>query len=681
MAKNLFQPVLAKAALYPFKAIVLLAGILLVYSCDFPGNLPDRADGPSPQALGSGEGNLTVNFSGGGNTRSGGRAVLSDSFTSSLEYKVKGRGPGGAVIEQTATGGSIVLTLNAGDWDIEVNTYGPPGAISGDPLVGTGKADAVTVAPGQNQGVTIEMSVDPAYEATLTQIYIHNEAELRRVGVDFAIDNTMRFYLERDIVLTQPWTPIGDSTTPFEAEFDGQGYRITMSGGFDSAALENDDLGLIGYADGADIKELTIELAMGSAVSPVLLPPLPGGPVATQNIGGLAGTLANNSTAIDVTVKGSFCVKRTGTNGFLVLGGIAGLVTGGSTIESCTVSDMVLSGDSDGPATTTGGVAGATNYAGSILSSYAGSILKSSFSGTVNSGGLAGGIVGLNFDGLIGESHAMGTIKGGLQAGGIAGGMQTSGGGTSSIAESSFTGTVSAENPGGAAYAGGVLGQSYAGSIERSYAAANVKAQGPDAYAGGIAGYCNAQVSDCYAYANVLSNGSGGSGAESFAGGIGGHTPKLEQCYAAGTVKAQGSGGTAVYAGGISGQVENMGGLKNCMVLLDALDGGSSADVHTLFGDASLGYTSNSGNKVWDAIAITRGGTTYNSGGYPTTPDYDIASFDLAASFNIQGTYAAANWDFAPGTGDWKFITGAGYDFPVLDWQTAPPDLNLVLPH
>jgi hypothetical protein len=69
------------------------------------------------------------------------------------------------------------------------------------------------------------MKVDPAYEGLLTDIYIHNEAELRRVGRDFAIDGTIRFYLERDIVLTQPWTPIGDSAIPATHSRDREAKR------------------------------------------------------------------------------------------------------------------------------------------------------------------------------------------------------------------------------------------------------------------------------------------------------------------------------------------------------------------------------------------------------------------------------------------------------------------------
>jgi hypothetical protein len=74
------------------------------------------------------------------------------------------------------------------------------------------------------------MTVDPAYEALLTEIYIHNEAELRRIGAavnGLAIGNPARtFYLENNINLTQPWDPIGDDTTPFMANFDGDTSKL-----------------------------------------------------------------------------------------------------------------------------------------------------------------------------------------------------------------------------------------------------------------------------------------------------------------------------------------------------------------------------------------------------------------------------------------------------------------------
>jgi hypothetical protein len=46
--------------------------------------------------------------------------------------------------------------------------------------------DEESYVPGQYQSVTIPVYVDSTYEASLTDIYIHNEAELRPIGADFA---------------------------------------------------------------------------------------------------------------------------------------------------------------------------------------------------------------------------------------------------------------------------------------------------------------------------------------------------------------------------------------------------------------------------------------------------------------------------------------------------------------
>jgi hypothetical protein len=47
------------------------------------------------------------------------------------------------------------------------------------------------------------------------------------------------------------------------------------------------------------------------------------------------------------------------------------------------------------------------------------------------------------------------------------------------------------------------------------------------------------------------------------------------------------------------------------------------------------------------------------------------ARADFEGSGN-QGKYTALNWNFTPGTGEWKWLPG--YDYPVLQWQTTPPD-------
>jgi hypothetical protein len=448
------------------------------------------------------------------------------------------------------------------------------------------------------------MDMDPGYEADLTDIYIHNEAELRRIGTDFAIDGSKTFHLENDITLTQPWTPIGGGGDHFKALFDGHGHTVTVAA-FSAGALASEYMGFFGYTEGGEIKNLNVKYELG-------------------------GTVNNTSTDY-----------------YVYAGGIAGYA------EGTRISNARVSGSF-------------------TVSSAANSIFY------------IGGITGAYFNGIIENCHVTSVELGGdatadIIAGGIAGELQTNISNTPVIKSGSFTGRVVVQSSTGSAYGGGIAGQSYSGIITACYAAGtiDVSSSSADAYSGGIVGtFGYFPVTDCYAYANVRSSGS----AKSSAGGIAGYAPEIAKCYATGTVKAEGSG-AVVYAGGISGQVTNTGGLTNSVVILNALDGGSSADVHTLFGGVEIGFAANSGNSIWDAIAITRGGLTYTNNnsfsGLSLDSDKDIALFGSAENYTdpIFASDSYPGWDFGGG-GDWKFISG--YDFPVLSWQTSPPDLSYV---
>jgi hypothetical protein len=456
MVKNIFRLDSAGALLYTFKRIVLLAGILLVFSCDFFGNLP------------GGESGLTVILPGASGGRSGlSRSVLSDGAIGSLVYKVTFTGPGGEVIERTAEGGSISLVLEAGAWVIKALAY-KPGNIGGT-VVGTGTV-TVTVVPGRNQSVSIPMYVDPAYEAGLTDIYIHNEAELRRIGTDFSIDGTYNFFLERNIVLTQPWTPIGNDTTPFKAVFIGQGHSITISG-FSPGALNGMYLGLFGKIDNAIINELTIVYDNLTASSTY-----PG----SQYLGGLAGRTSNNTRIDNVHVKGSINY----TTNALDIGGLVGAASGSFSMGNHTL------------------------------------IVKSSFAGTLNGNGVqtieAGGILGAfnsNTDNaVIRRSYTAGTINAASSANGAYAGGIAGGGAFYALEDCYSTANVTASAPLGGAYAGGIIGDLFSGSTTFSrcyYALGTVTAAGSTMCAGGIAGRSANNIENCVALgAAVIGSGS-----------------------------------------------------------------------------------------------------------------------------------------------------------------------------
>jgi hypothetical protein len=652
-----------------------------------------------PQNTDNGQGSLTVVLSGGSQTTA--RSVLPDNMPGTLQYKLTFTSPGKTAVIKEVSGLICTVDLEAGSWIVLGEAYDSSGS-----LVGTGEVP-VSVSAGQQINATLLMYVEPEYEQTLTDIYIHNETELRRIGTDFAIDGSKRLHLENDITLTSPWTPLGNDAARFKTLFDGGGHTVTigaLSGGIKDETGNTVYLGFLGVAEHAEIKNLNILYKLDGKVD---ISTGDSGTWYGAYAGGVVGR-AETTSFQNVTVSGFFSVLFDGDSD-LNVGGIAGSNDAG-TIANCRVTGTI--GGESANYLVLGGIAGYSLGGGISGSSFTGSVEGATPIGNAEVGGIvgygsyteiltcnysggaggsirvaagstarAGGIAGIVFDTVIEGCAARGmTWAEGddANAGGVAGEMQSTSGNIAIIKTSSFTGTVYAESSSPllqSAYAGGVLGQAYSGSVEQCYAVGNVKANSvTDAYAGGIIGYYSGDsLTNSYAYANVTADGN-----TSYAGGIAGKSygARVAKSYAMGTVKAEGS---AANAGGIAGTNANSGQLTDCMVLLDALEGVGSADVHSLFGvyvaPASGSY---SGNKVWDGIMIVQSNTTYtgpNFTGYVIEPDKDIASFDPSGSFKgsaNQGTYAGWTFD----AGNWKYLSG--YDFPVLSWQTAPPDTSVL---
>jgi hypothetical protein len=242
--------------------IVLSVIALYCVSCDLPPgpNYPGTLPGGKPDKTGT----LTLYLAGTANQQKAAlsRSVLSGTFIDGLTYRftftrLAGGSDNGAFFLDTAAG-TTTVPLEAGSWRVDAAAY------HGADLVGEGST-TVTIVADEELTETITMTVDPDYEATLTTVYIHNEAELRRIGAavgGLAIDNPSRtFYLENDIVLTRPWAPIGNITSRFKAKFDGKGHTITIiSFDPDSLTGDRDYVGLFGLIDGAEIKDLNIRL-------------------------------------------------------------------------------------------------------------------------------------------------------------------------------------------------------------------------------------------------------------------------------------------------------------------------------------------------------------------------------------------------------------------------------------
>jgi hypothetical protein len=594
-----------------FYRTLFYTGLLFLYACDFPGAPPD------------GQSCLTINLSGAnlslpGHPSSLARSVLSDSETSNLAYKLNFTGVGGAVIERDVKGGSISVALSAGEWTIAAEAYS-----SGDgllTLVGTG-TKTVAVVPGKHQSVTIQMYIDPAYEASLEHIYIHNEAELRRIGTDFAIDDSHRFYLERDIVLAQPWKPVGNGGDPFKAVFDGQGHSITVNS-FDGAVKEPGDnfvyLGFFAAVEEAEIKNLKVNYGLGGAVD---IRTGDGSTYYSSYAGGIAGR-ASNTSFESIQVSGNFsAISDADSN--LGIGGIAG-EGNGVTITDCHVSGVI--GGTSVNYLTIGGIAGSSSTGAVISGSFfTGTIAGNAPSGNAEAGGIAGYLLDTEITACFAEGHIKAEADS-SNAGGIAGNTQSSSG----------------------------------SSINKSYAAGVIESVASGAYsnAGGITGKSEGTIENCYAWADVSSSSTYGE----TAGGIAGtNSGTISKCYAAGTVQSKGHDPYTVI-GGITGDGS---GVSGCMALVSNLDGGPSSSTsktaHAIFAST---YGTGTGNYSRNDIIINNETNSADPG--INAKDGEQKPLD---DFKTPTLYTTAGWNV---TGDWKFISG--YDYPVLSWQNGPPD-------
>jgi hypothetical protein len=571
------------------------------------------------------------------------RSVLPNVFTAVLVYRLTITGPGGSRTLDSG-GGGTTLTLGAGTWTVQARAY-DPGDLSSP--IGSGNA-AVTVIAGRNSFVKVPMQVDPIYEAGLDDIYLHSEGDLRRIGaavngLDIS-DPNRTFYLENDIVLTQPWTPIGDNTTPFKAKFDGQGHSITIRS-FSGPILDGNAayLGFFAFVDNTTIKDTTIKYELGVAVD------MRTGSPATfvaGNAGGVAGYVSNTALT-NIRVEGNFSVVFDGNDGFGV-GGIVGIADDGVTITGCHVAAALggtLTSTSTAHYLYIGGIAGL------IDASSSGAITLCSFTGTIDghslSYGNAGGIVGFMYNVEILACSAEGRFMMEAftpMAGGIIGVMD---GVSSRIDKSYAAGVIEVVETTTATYpesdAGGIAGRLEGGIIDNCYARVNIYARGSSVTnmtcVGGIAGviYDDTVISTSYALGRIISDPSYGGD------------------------RLGGIAGFYVASGGTVGAT-----IQNCLALNDGLESDSSPNVRGILGmhESSLLGT------ITDNYAASDIDFDRDSS-YTPDPSLDGDTSKSRGQFEgqtNQGSYLFTAWFFP---GNWEWIDG--YPYPVLNWQDSPP--------
>ena len=171
------------------------------------------------------------------------------------------------------------------------------------------------------------------------------------------------------------WTPIGTEQNPFTGKFDGNGKTIT---GLTCTDESKDYVGLVGYANGAVIQNVTVQDAA-----------LKGHYYIGTVCGYITGGTITNCHAVNTAIGGN-------TEG-RYYGGIAGYITGKTNVTGCTNSDSTVNGG---------------YYLGGIAGYAANTTVQCCF----NSGAVtckyakSGGIVGLTSDATVQDCGNTGAV-------------------------------------------------------------------------------------------------------------------------------------------------------------------------------------------------------------------------------------------------------------------------------
>ncbi len=312
------------------------------------------------------------------------------------------------------------------------------------------------------------------------------------------------------------WVPIGtwvgpmDPNVPFTGSLDGDGHTIS------NLYIDRDEtkgVGLFGYADGAEIRDVKLENAYV---------------VGESYVGSLVGY--NQNSIIEGSSSDSVQVQ-----GIRVIGGLTGCS------QSSVINNSYVKGFVSGSSYTIGGLSG-SNDNGQITNSYA--------EVTVQGDYMVGGLVGDNSgsDSTIEGCYAAGTVSDidvpDPESQGYFGGLAGRNTREAKITDSYATGFVN-----GTVYVGGLVGtNTNSGIITDSYATGDVTGEN---YVGGLVGhnlleedelfYDEPEVNGCYAR--------GSAGGNRYIGGLVGanNIGRINHAYSTGAV----SGSTDV--GGLIG--------------------------------------------------------------------------------------------------------------------------------
>jgi len=336
--------------------------------------------------------------------------------------------------------------------------------------------------------------------------------------IDYAsnVENyTVNARLYSDIDLGgMEWTPIGDKTNKYQAEFDGNEFKVTNF----KITTDRENNGLFGYTLNALIIDLGLENFEINYNREY-----------DTFAGGLVGT-AEKSTITNCYVTGNITSKTTIVDTSSSSGGLVGYAFNFTTITNSFATGNVYS------RTNSGGLIGNAFSNVVVTNCYATGNITTKASGY----GYAGGLIGYAGIVTVENSYSTGSVvvnsNVGSYGGGFSGNAQVA-----TIKNCYATGSVSCENSSREINIGGFTGFASGNTtITNSYATGNVTASinyaDYNTYAGGFVGYANNNVKlECsYATGNVSSSLSTYSNyTDSYAGGFIGkyEDTKITNCY------------------------------------------------------------------------------------------------------------------------------------------------------
>jgi len=174
-------------------------------------------------------------------------------------------------------------------------------------------------------------------------------------------------------------------------------------------------------------------------------------------------------------------------------------------------------------------------------------------------------------------------------------------------------------------YVGGIAGAASNGLVENCYATGIISISGVDVCGsvGGIAGYSDGTVKNCYAAVNV----SAGNHDWAIGGVVGENYGMVENCYATGNISV-GSDSSAI--GGVVGQNDG-GTVKNCYATGDVSEGSVSYSIGGV-----VGINSGMVENCYATGIVSGGSASYSIGGIVGAGDVKNC---VALNPNINGSY------------------------------------------